>query len=425
MSITLRTKTPTRRRISWKRNLFVVWIGQLLALSGVSFVLPFIPLYIRERFGIDDEAQRGAYVAAFQFFGMISFCISNPIWGALGDRFGRKLMLLRSFFLNAVTMPLLMAAPGIYWLIAFRALISCFSGTVSAAQALVVSTTPEEKHGFALGVLSTALWSGSVLGLLCGGMIVHFFHYRAAFLTCGALYLVGGVLMLFGVDENFVPPKKIRADAEKKRKTARTEGLFNAGLLMLLALLTLLALARRLDEPFLPMLVEKISGHGKAVLHTSFISACAAVGGILSGVLFGSLSDRCPARFLTLPALLIAGAATVVQSASGSVTVLAVSRFITFFAVGAIEPVVLALISRITPPEHRGAALGWSCSARVLGGVLGAALGGAIVIRFRTRGVFLAGGVLMMLLGPASYLLFLARACRNGQAGAFPGGAPR
>ena len=121
------------RRINWKRNLFVVWLGQILAMCATSFALPFVPLYIREKFGIDDEAQRGVYVAAFQFFGMMSFCVSNPIWGMLGDRCGRKLMLLRAYFLNGITMPLLMAAPDIYWLIFFRMLVSCFSGTISAA----------------------------------------------------------------------------------------------------------------------------------------------------------------------------------------------------------------------------------------------------------------------------------------------------
>ena len=395
--------TGRSKRINWKRNLFIVWLGQILAMCATSFALPFIPLFIREKFGIDDEAQRGVYVAVFQFFGMMSFCVSNPIWGMLGDRCGRKLMLLRAYFLNGLTMPLLMIAPDIFWLIFFRMLVSCFSGTISAAQALVVSTTPENKHGFALGVLSTALWSGNMLGFLGGGMVVHCFGYNTAFLTCGALFILGGFLMLFGVNENFVPPP---AEAKLLRAKKPSLGkILDPGLLMLLILLTCLALARRLDEPFLPMLVEKIGGTEKAALYTSYISALAALGGILSGVIVGALSDRYPGWALTFPALLIAGATTILQSFAETIEMLAAARFLTLVSIGAIEPVVLAMVSRVTPPDHRGAALGWSASARVLGGVIGAALSGCIVRYFMTRGVFLAGGVTMIALAPLAFFL--------------------
>ena len=199
--------------INWKWNLFLVWFGQIIALCGDAFALPFIPLYLRDHFGLVDEAERGACVAAYQFFGLMTFCISNPIWGMLADRYGRKLMLLRAYFLNGITIPLLMVAPSPAWLIAIKAIVSCFSGTVSASQALIVSNTPEEHHGFALGVLSTAVWSGTLLGLLGGGVIVHYCGYTTAFVTCGALFIFSGLLTLFFVREKFVPRSKQRAAA--------------------------------------------------------------------------------------------------------------------------------------------------------------------------------------------------------------------
>ncbi|MBQ6352534.1 MAG: MFS transporter, partial [Lentisphaeria bacterium] len=233
--------------INWKRNLFFIWLGQLLALCGDAFALPFMPLYIRDNFGIVDETVRGGIVAAYQFFGTMTFCISNPLWGMFGDRYGRKLMLLRAYFLNGITIPLLMFAPTWGWLIALRALVNCFSGTVSASQTLVLTTTPEEHHGFALGVLSTALWSGTVLGLLGGGVIVQYFSYRTAFFTCGAMFLFSGVLMLLFVRENFVRPAKKTGGAGKMR--LRLSGKIPALLLFIGAV----ALARRMDVPFLPM----------------------------------------------------------------------------------------------------------------------------------------------------------------------------
>ena len=399
------TAQTSARPINWKLNLFVVWIGQLVGNCAVSFALPFIPLYLRERFGLVDEVARGSYIAAFEFFGMMSFCISNPIWGALGDRYGRKLMLLRAYFLNGLTIPLMMVAPTPVWLIVVRAVVSCFSGTISASQALVVATTPEEHHGFALGALSTALWSGTVLGLLSGGLIVHFFSYRTAFFSCGAMLLVCGTITLLFARENFVRVPKAPAEG----KPAGKRGLFNATVVSLLLFFCLLSLARKMDNPFLPMLVEIIGGVDEAVLNTSYISALAAVGGIISGFLFGALSDRFAPWKLAIPALAVAAGTMFIQANAHTLWMLAAGRFFCYFAAGGVEPVAFALLSRSTDAEHRSAVLGWSASVRVLGSLLGAALSGALISTIHTRGIFCAAGCVMAILIPYCLLILRRR----------------
>ena len=69
--------------INWKRNLFFVWLSQILSLAGFGSVIPFIPLYMRNVLGVMDDGERGLWVSAFYFGGQLSFCISMPIWGTL------------------------------------------------------------------------------------------------------------------------------------------------------------------------------------------------------------------------------------------------------------------------------------------------------------------------------------------------------
>ena len=397
MGISSSSAVAKPAELYWKRNLFVVWLSQIIAHCAHSFVLPFIPLYMRSRFNLTSESELGLYISAFEFFGMLTFCISNPLWGALGDRYGRKLMLLRAYFLNGMSIPLMSVAPSPVWLIAVRALASCFSGTISASQALVVSTTPEKHHGFALGTLSSAMWSGNVFGLLGGGLVVHFFDYTVAFMTCGVLLFVSGIITLLFTRENFTPPvreKVERAEIPQKRHV------LTGMVLALLGLLCLVSMSRRMDMPFLPVLVSIIGGEQNAELYTSYISALAAVGGILSGLLIGALSDRCPAWKLAIPAFAAAGATMLLQACAGSLWSLAAFRFLCFFAAGGIEPVIISRLSKSTAPEHRGAVLGWSASIRVLGILLGAGLSGATVAVVGTRGVFAAAGAVMLLLIP-------------------------
>ena len=51
--------------INWKRNLFFVWLSQILALAGFGSVIPFIPLYMRNVLGVMDDGERGLWVSAF------------------------------------------------------------------------------------------------------------------------------------------------------------------------------------------------------------------------------------------------------------------------------------------------------------------------------------------------------------------------
>ena len=242
------------REINWKKNLFFLWLSQILSMAGFAAVMPFIPIYLRDHLHIEDEQMRGLWVSAFNFFGLFSFCLSSPLWGVLADRYGRKLMLLRANYVSGILFPCLILAPNVIVLIIIRFFISAFSGTVTAAQTLVVTNTPEAHHGFALGTLSTALWSGNMAGFLAGGLIVNYFGFAWAFMICGILYLTGGVLVQFFVDENFVR-------AEVPRKGAKKQGMlsgFSAGIWIILLLFVMMGVARRFDEPYIAMMVEKI-----------------------------------------------------------------------------------------------------------------------------------------------------------------------
>ena len=386
------------KTISWKRNLACIWIGQILAMAGTSMVIPFIPLFLREKMGFVDEAERAMAVSLFFSVGLLSFCISNPLWGAVADRYGRKLMLLRAYFITAITFPAMYFMPNWSALIVMRFISSAFSGTVSAAQTLVAVTTPDEHQGFALGTLSTAFWSGNMLGMVGGGMVVHYCGYLTAFLICGSAFMLGGLLTLFFVRENFVPPA-ITAVREKKSWRALLPG-FDAAVWVTLGMLFIFPLARRCDEPFLALLVELIGGVERAALNTGWVAALAAAGGILSGLVFGHLSDRCKPLTLAVPALAAAGGFMIWQAMSQSLYALGAARFLVFFAAGGLEPIFLAMLSHTVKKEQRGSAFGWCASIRMFGGMFGALIGGAVIAVTGTRGVFVFAGIVMFCLIP-------------------------
>ena len=271
--------------IDWKRNLFFVWLSQILSLAGFGSVIPFIPLYMRNVLGVMDDGERGLWVSAFYFGGQLSFCISMPIWGTLADRFGRRVMLLRANLVTALLFPLMAYVPNVFCLVLIRFVISIFSGTVNAAQTLVGSTTPEEHQGFALGSLSSALWSGNMIGYMVGGVVVDHFGYTPAFFTGAGMLLAAGLLVLFFVKDDFVPrPRVIALPEQKKEKKPfslrRIFPHFGRVIWTILFLFIFLGFVRKFDDPFVAIQVELIHGPDRAAFWTGVICAGAAISGV-------------------------------------------------------------------------------------------------------------------------------------------------
>src|SRR5207253_8670973 len=99
-----------------------------------------------------------------------ALAVASPIWGILGDRFGRKPMLLRSMLGGAITVGLIFFVQNPTELIVLRFLQGATSGTVAAATALVAAETPRSRVGWALGVVTSAVALGRAIGPVIGGV---------------------------------------------------------------------------------------------------------------------------------------------------------------------------------------------------------------------------------------------------------------
>lgn len=381
----------------WKKNLFVIWLSQFLAMVGFGCCMPFIPLLLRENLNITNDSVRGMYVSIYYLAGMVSLCVANAVWGMLADKFGRKIMLLRASFGAAFIYPLLAFAPNFWVLVLIRFVCSFFSGTVNPAQTLAVSTAPSEKHGFVLGTISTAIWSGNMFGYMSGGLMVEYFGYTTAFLTCGTVYLISGLLVLFFVTENF---QKAQAAKKIKKSKESFKELATPGVLWLLGLFLLMGVARRIEQPFIAMQVELVHGHGKAAFFTGVASVASAAGGLVSGMYIGYLCDRFKPGKLLLPVLIVSGTATLAQAFSSNIEMLIISRFFTYLAAGGLQPILQILLTKITSPARQGTFFGWSASVNTAGGIICSFISAPIAYYSGVRGIFVTAALMLFAMIP-------------------------
>ncbi|MBN2643745.1 MAG: MFS transporter [Victivallales bacterium] len=385
----------------WKRNLILVWLAQFLGLAGFWFAIPFIPYYI-QTLGVSDTIQLNTWVAAFAIAGYTSIGISAPIWGVMADRYGRKSMLIRAHLCNAIILPLMGFAPNVAILVLLRFAMGMFSGSVSASQALISSTTPLEKRGFAIGTLSSAVYSGTMVGCFMGGTFADLLGYRMAFWICGFMFFIASIFIITGVKEDF--QKKPSSSVAYKKKKGRFLGLDIRPLKLawlIILLIMVMGIARKFDIPFFPLLVQDINGSiTGAATWTGIIFGIVSSAGVISGPMLGLLADRISAPKVAMASALIAGVFMAVQGLAFTMPVLISTRFIMVFAAGGLDPVFQTWLAKSTPDKIRGIIFGWAQTANCIGWAVATVLCGSIATFVGLRWIYLVGGIIFLLLIP-------------------------
>ena len=189
---------------AWKRNLYSLWAVEFLAVLGMALVLPFLPFYIRD-LGVrelDDVKRWSGFIYAAPFFLAV---FTGPLWGWLGDRYGRRMMLVRAVFGFALTSFLMAFAQNVTQLFFLRLIQGGVAGFIAATLAIVATTTPREHMGYAMGILQTSLTTGGVIGPLVGGFLADLIGYRNIFFLTGGFGFLAGFLVLLLVREEGKP----------------------------------------------------------------------------------------------------------------------------------------------------------------------------------------------------------------------------
>lgn len=377
----------------WQRTLYILFVVQLFSVGGFSLVFPFLPLYVRE-LGISSfgtiEFWSGM-VFSGQAFTMM---LTSPFWGSLGDRYGRKLMLVRATLGGALFIALMGFAQSAEQLVLLRTIQGAFTGVLAAVNALAAGIAPKEKSGYALGLMQMGRWIGIGLGPLLGGLLSGLFGFRETFWITSVVVALSGVAVIFWVDEEFTPvaPKDRPGLIESYRSLYTTPGMQG-----LYGLTFLRSLGQTLVYPFAALYMAELLSHKSgsatqdAAIMTGLMIGAASISGALTSVWMGRLGDRIghnsilvwgalvtllfyiPQPFVTQAWHLIA-----LQAGSGA-------------AIGAMLPPVAAMMNLWTPSGAQGATFGLENSINAGARIFAPMLGALISVQFGLSSIFTAG----------------------------------
>jgi DHA1 family multidrug resistance protein-like MFS transporter len=391
---------------TWKRNLYVVWVAELVAIAGFSVVFPFLPYYVQE-LGITELHQVELWSGVLFAAQAVTMAIFAPIWGSVADRYGRKLMVQRAMFGGAVVLAAMGFVQNVQQLALLRLIQGMLTGTVPAATTLVASSTPRDRSGYALGLLQTAVWTGASVGPLLGGLVADTWGYRAAFWVTGALLFLAGLTVWRFVEEDFTPPVREKGNPEDGFWHGLKLVVQSSKLRSLFTIRILVRLGVRTLGPILPLFVQSLIPTSSRVASiTGLVSGVSAATSAVGAVTLGRASDRLGYRQVLLVCALLASLLYIPQFFVTNPWQLVVLQGALGLVMSGVLASTSALLATLAPEGRQGAVYGMDTSVVSTANAIGPMLGASIAAAFGLRAPFvLAAVTLAMAAGLTWWLL--------------------
>jgi len=381
---------------SWRKNLYVLWGTQFLAMLGMNLVVPFLPFFIRSLVVTDPNelARWSGLVFAGPF--VLSF-IATPLWGTLGDRYGRRTMVIRAIFGLALSQLLMGFSQNVVQLLMFRVLQGAISGFIAATLALVSTTTPKERMGYAMGLMQSASAGGMVLGPFFGGVLADLFGYRPVFFITAAFCTIAGFIVIFLVTE---PPPSTEA---RKKYTVRQNlqlMLSDRRLRLVAACLVVGQVSVLMVEPVFALFIESFKTDSEYISTIAGgIFSIAGLFMVVSAPWWGKRNDRKGQRKNIALAFIILGVCYAGHLIVQDLFQLGALRAFLGFARGGILPALYALAGLYAPADRQGGIMAIASSMTILGNLIGPTVGGLIAGHFGISGTFVANSIMLVAMG--------------------------
>ncbi len=387
---------------SWQRNVWALSLCVFIAFVGFQFFSPFLPLYVRE-LGVTDPAHIALWSGVLAAVTPAVSGLLAPVFGRLADRFGRKMMLIRSLAGFVIIIGAMGLVTSVEQLLVARVLQGLFAGFSPMAMAVASVSAPRDKVSVAIARVQGAQLLSVAVGPAAGGFVASHFGTRAAFFVTAAMCALALVALIFLFHEVRDAPASGRVVAP--RSTPLREFLRYPHFVTVMLLLLVAQFIDRGLALLIPLRVAHMEGVDMAATSGLIISV-AAVGAALSASVAGRLSQVLPTGRLLLVQLLVGAPLCAAMAWADGWVALLVLRTAVALCFGAALTLAYSLGGTIVPAESRGAAFGWLALGVQLGTASSPLLTGALAATRLSRAFYMDAALAA---AAAALLAFRAR----------------
>lgn len=374
-------------------------LGAAALLAELAYAilnLSALPMYMK--FVVHAEQYWGMIFSTF----LLTEAVSRPGLGALGDRIGRKPLMMAGPAVTAVTAYLTIVLHGPFMipgLIVLRAVDGLGSGALwMNAFAAIGDLSEEDNRSTGMSLLNVTYMGGMALGFLLGGAVNEHFHsYLASFYLVSALLALSVVVMLFAIPAKLGGHGGELVHGEPLELPIETPATFKLSNLVRsfreLPDMVVMASVTFLGMGMLTPIVKLYAVEHLGMTETEFgklVAPIAAAMGIFA-VPMGRVGDKYGKCFAVCWGLLGSAAAMWALALFRSTLVAGMAGIVIGIGFITAFPAWNALVVSLTSPERRGEVLGSVGLAQGMAAIVGASLGSLIyasdVLSFPRLGV--------------------------------------
>ncbi len=372
-------KTFNQLEPQQRRSLLVLFLTGLLFWISIAVLLPTLPAYLEE-IGISQQ-QIGLIIGAFA----IGLLATRPLLGKLADTRGRKFVLVIGTVVSAIAPLGYLTVTSVPLLMVIRAFhgISIAAFT-TAYSTLIVDLAPPKQRGEIIGLMSLANPLGVAIGPAIGGYLQVSGRYDQIFW----ISIIGGAISSIAAYQ--LRESRIEVDlleSESAPKISMWKILTNSALAIPALVLLLIGFPFGAIHTFIPLYIR--STH--LDFNPGLFYTIAAMASFCSRSVVGSKSDQYGRSIFITASLCAYTAAIAFLATANSELSFVFAAILEGLGIGTLLPMIVALLSDRSLPQHRGQVLSICIAGLDLGIAIAAPVFGMVAKDLGYPGIFTIG----------------------------------